>query len=396
MLSLCQTPAIAGDCQALLSVKCGEQKQLLEEYARKLQTEPLVEVLDQLEREIMLRPQLKELTALYVRLIEASDTHNTKINNIRDEDLGKVVKQGWDLQREIQVKEGYSNNFNRAPLNTNFILTIPNNRLLVQLDPKFQAQAGMGTDIQGELRGTSSISENLDWQLTGNAQIRQTEFDSYANYQLGVITSSWMFKHDGQKMDIAVVGGNIVRYDNDVKIYLAQAQLKRLWQYNKDCSVWAGADGYWQKSEQVANLSGVYGGATAGIGCQRNGYAYQFNIGSGEDFELENRLGAGQWRSRVMGQFVFPTDRWYKESALKLTASATYAKDEAPYSELLNNNAIRHYRRYEASIDYEFLLSDALKNLKAVSSLQWQKQDSNLNLFRSEAYEAWMGFKWKW
>lgn len=97
-----------------------------------------------------------------------------------------------------------------------------------------------------------------------------------------------------------------------------------------------------------------------------------------------------------MGQVVVPTENWLTGSAIKLTAAATYSQDEQSYSLLLNNNAIRDYQRYEASIDYEFLLLEQLKNLKAVSSLQWQKQNSNIDLFRSEVYEAWLGFKWKW
>lgn len=396
LVLLCHKHALANDCPGLSVSECEEQQRLLSEVESKLQSESLTEVLDQLERQIMLTPQYQKLATYYSKLLHAIENNSAQLNETRNQALIETTTQNWQFQREVQVKEGYSSNFNRAPISSSFVLTIPNNPLLVQLDPRFQAQAGMGTDIQGEIKAYNSVSETLDWQLAGNGQVRQTEFDGYANYQAAALSSSWIHKNTSNSADIAVVGGNVVRYDNDVKIYLTQTQLKRLWHLNKQCDLWAGADGYWQKGEQVANLSGVYAGGSSGIRCNRIDYTYQFNLSSGEDFALENRLGGGQWRSRLMGQIVVPAENWLKGSAFKLSAAATYSQDEQSYSLLLNNNAIRQYRRYEASIEYEFLLLEPLKNLKTVSSLQWQKQDSNIDLFRSEVYEAWLGFRWKW
>ena len=396
LLVLSHKLGFADDCQGLSPSECQEQQQLLKAFDVKLQNEALAEVLDQLERHIMLKPQHFRLVELYSKLLHTVENTSVEINNARNQVMEESSAWGWRFQREVQVKEGYSSNFNRAPITSNFVLTIPNNPLLVQLDPKFRAQAGMGTDMQGELKAFKHVSDALDWQLAGNAHFRQTEFDGYANYQAGDLSSSWIRKNSDQSADIAVLGGNLVRYGNDVKIYLAQTQLKRLWHWNGQCDLWAGTDGYWQKGEQVANLSGVYAGGSAGMRCDRSDYAYQFNLSSGEDFALENRLGGGQWRSRLMGQMIVPTEKWVKEGVLKLTAAATYSQDEQSYSQLLNNNAIRQYRRYEASIEYEFLLLEQIKNIKAVSSLQWQKQDSNIDLFKSAVYEAWLGFKWKW
>ena len=384
--------AASDHCTNLTEADCSEQQQILKATEENLKTESLADVLDQLERHIMLKPQYQEVAALYTQLIQRIDQASVGRNQI----LQDTTAHQWQFQREVQVKEGYSSNFNRAPINSNFVLTIPNNPLLVSLDPKFRAQAGMGTDIQGEIKAFNSLSETLDWQVVGSGQIRQTEFDGYANYQSGALSSSWVQKNSDQTADIAVIGGNLVRYDNDVKIYLAQTQLKRMWHLNKQCDVWGGADAYWQKGEQVENLSGVYSGAAAGLRCDRIGYSYQFTLSSGEDFALENRMGGGQWRSRVMGQLLMPADKLLKGSAFKISAAATYSKDEKSYSQLLNNNATRQYQRYESAIDYEFPITDRYQSLKGVSSLLWQRQDSNIDLFKSEVYEVWFGFKWKW
>lgn len=273
--------ATANDCQDIANSECDEQ-QILSAIEIKLHNEPLAEVLDQIERQIMLKPQLNKLTKLYAKLLQTTQYDSAEIGNSQNRVLENTSEHNWQYQREVQVKEGYSSNFNRAPINSSFVLTIPNNPVLVQLEPKFMAQSGMGTDILGELKALKSVSDSLDWQLAGNGQIRQTEFNGYANYQAGALSSSWIQKNKSNTVDIALIGGNVVRYDNDVKIYLAQTQLKRLWHFSKQCDVWAGADGYWQKGEQVDNLSGIYAGGSGGIRCDRNTYSYQFNLSSGK------------------------------------------------------------------------------------------------------------------
>ena len=49
--------------------------------------------------------------------------------------------------------------------------------------------------------------------------------------------------------------------------------------------------------------------------------------------------------------------------------------------------------RYELGLEIELPIPELLKNLKAVTAINWQKQDSTIDIFKINILEAWLGVK---
>jgi hypothetical protein len=356
-----------------------------------LQQQRYVEATDQLEKILMLDPQNQTLEQAYRQLLTHQQTQAGQIGELPD--TSATTTHQWQASGDLQIRGGYSNNFNRAPLQSEFTLTIPNNPIRVQLSPEFRPKVGLGNDIQLNAKAYKHYTDQLDWQLAGAFQSRQTGQDGYSDYQSGAIASAWYHKLQQGGGYALTLAGNTQHYANDINIYLIQAQLKRIWKAGNACHIAAGIESYWQHQGNTNNLDGSYAGGITSISCDIKQINYQALIGSGIDWATNQRLGGDQWRSRVALQTQLPIDFIKDNALLKISGTYQANQDQQSYSSLINNGQTRQYMRYELGLDIELPMPELLKNLKAVTAVSWQRQDSTIDIFKINILEAWLGVK---
>ncbi len=356
-----------------------------------LKQQRYIEATDQLEKLLMLDPQNQTLEQAYRQLVTHQQISIAPI--AAPANTHSTDSDQWQVSGDLQIRGGYSNNFNRAPLQSEFTLTIPNNPIRVQLSPEFRPKAGLGNDIQLNAKAYKNYSEQLDWQLAGAFQSRQTGQDGYSDYQSGAIASAWYHKLQQGGGYAFTLAGNTQHYANDINIYLIQTQLKRIWKTSNACHIAAGIESYWQHQGNTNNLDGNYAGGIASISCDIKQINYQALIGSGIDWATNQRLGGDQWRSRIALQTQLPINFIKDHALLKISGAYQANQDQQSYSLLINNGQTRQYMRYELGLDIELPIPELLKNLKAVSAINWQKQDSSIDIFKINILEAWLGVK---
>lgn len=377
----------AQDC----STDCQTNSQSRVSYVeRLLKQQRFAEASDQLEEILMQDPQNQTVERIYRRLLQQQQS---MLKSTLTGSGNTAYINRWQSSGELQVRGGYSSNFNRAPLQSEFTLTIPNNPIRVQLDSQFRPKSGLGNDIQLAAKAHRSYSDQLDWQLSGNFQARQTGNEGYSDYQSGAISSGWYHKLEEGGGYALTLATNTIHYANDINIYLLQSQLKRIWKINSACNMAGGVEGYWQHQGNTNNLDGHYTGGIVGLNCDINQINYQAYVGGGLDWASSQRLGGDQWRSRIGLQAILPVTFIKDNALLKINGSYQANQDQQRYSMLIKNGQTREYMGYELGVDIELPISEILENLKAVAAVNWQKQNSTIDIFKIDVLEGWVGFK---
>lgn len=387
--SLCQGPIQEVDLAA-----CRENVDWLIRYAHWLSNRNRYEeAADQLERLLMLYPLYPQATELYQQALTNINTQDIFLPRTTEKsEATKNHSEGLTLY----VREGYSSNLNRAPLQRNINLTFPAQTLVVDLSPQFRQQAGSATEIYLRTNTEKTLTNNLQWRVNGEIMARESAYDGYASYQGINLASSAIYTQESGSQYSASLVVNEMHYANDINVYAVQSQLHGHWGVSALCKTEAGADLLWQQQYKVSNLDSHYSGFMTGVFCQIDSNLVGFVLAGGRDWAIGQRPGGDQWRANLQLFGFWPLTAIHPNSLLKTRATYLYADDTESYSPLLSQGAKRQNNRYELGVDFEYPLDSILHNLKTVTSATWQKQDSNIGLFQINVIEVWGGVKIVW
>lgn len=388
--------------------------------AAQLNSGRLVLALESLERALLLDPehggaQIDYAQALYRRgeLFSALAMNRRIIDR---EDLPATLRpmlterqrQWRSLTRQhtvrAEVQAGYDNNLNGAPTPSEITLTLSGEDVLLALDDSYQAIAGpyMNARLSSAYR-TMAPSSQQNWLFDMRGRISEDEASDLVQ-----LDGRYAYIRPARERSWQVSGGLSHLMFGGKPLYTAaeagaQVASQRVW---SACTPFAGMASQYQLFHNQSTFNAIESKLTVGLNCQRAIRANPQRRGGldgNRQVQSSDLAGATWWQRMQVTPTVNilhseplkqnrPGNRrtgWQinldwrvpvRSGTLSAQFSHTEMDDSDGYSPLLANNAERNIDRSYALIQYRLPVTPQ-------TTLQWnafwQRQHSNLDLFKS-------------
>ncbi|MDP3875757.1 MAG: hypothetical protein Q8Q50_02115 [Methylobacter sp.] len=401
VLLLCTLPTI-GAAANTCDQACRQQIDKLVRQASVLNTNKrYTEAADLLERLLMEYPDAEGAAQQYSRALAGLDSQQDNQPPAQPEQTeppepADSSPHSWQTSGDLQMRGGYSSNFNQAPTQPTIQLTLPDETVTLELQPQFQQQAGFGMESQLSGNAGRLLTDTLQWQVRGELFNRETGYSGYADYQGANLLSTLLQQWDDGAESGAALGFNTQRYGGNIYLYTTQMMLRHTGKKGAYCKPLGGLDLVWQRQYQNALLDSRYTGLMLGALCDTTLGFYSATINAGWDWASSRRPGGDQQRNRLEILGIWPTDAVIKNSFVKAHTDVMYSNDMQSYSSWLSDGATRYMNRVGVGLDYDWPLTAIANNWRGTASVRWQNQDSNISLFETDTLEGWMGVRITW
>lgn len=348
------------------------------------------------------RGQLFSALAMNQRIIERDDLPATlrPMLSERQQQWRSLTRQ-HTIRAEVQA--GYDNNLNGAPTPSEITLTLSGEDVLLALDESYQAKAGpyMNARLSSGYRELAPNSQQ-NWLFDVRGRISEDEASDLVQ-----LDGRYAFIKPSRDKSWQVNGGLSHLMFGGKPLYTAaeagaQIATQRVL---SSCTPFAGAASQYQLFHNQSTLNAIESKLTVGLNCQRTSQASSVDAGLPESASGQSGLSASRtWWQRMQWTPTFnvlhsepikdnrPGNRrtgWQINLDWRMPVSAgtlsaqfshTEMDDSDGYSPVLANNAKREIDRSYALIQYRLPVTSQ-------TTLQWnafwQRQHSNLDLFKS-------------
>ena len=380
-----------------------------------------VEALGHLERAVMLDPtppgarldyamalaqtgEVQAAVTLVDEILEQPDVPPLLLPDLQRQRAAWVNGQ-WAGRSVIGLRLGRESNLLGSPGLTNLTVTLPDLAFQLPLDPSFQNQPGNYYAASFQTEWQRVALNGSYWELTGGLRRRDSPTTPLARTEqvdlamerginfstTGAVPGNAARRADFNGVYLAAGASNFNTGTN-VRYRLVGGTIGWLQQAPTGCRQRVGLEFQQRRYLNSTLLDGNYHGLAAQWVCdQSSGVQWQLGARWGQDRVSEpDRPGGDQQQRSVRGSAYLPvrssllvlglqpeTASW-ASGALLLDAELSWQKDEAAFSPLLGNGAVRSTRRTQLRLEYQHPLSR-----------QWQlqvgwetiRQRSNLDLF---------------
>lgn len=356
------------------------------------------EAADLLERLLMEYPDVEDAAQQYRRALAGleSQQHNQPLLQAELPAQTDTSPHSWQASGDLQMRSGYSSNFNQAPTQPTIQLTLPDQTVTLELQPQFQKQAGFGIETQLSGNAGRLLTDKLQWQLRGELFNRETGYSGYADYQGVNLLSTLLQQWDDSAETGAALGFNSQRYGGNIYLYTTQMMLRHVGTKGIYCKPQGGLDLLWQRQYQNSLLDSRYTGLMVGALCDTTLGFYSATISAGWDWATSRRPGGDQQRTRLEILGIWSTDALINNSFIKAHTDVMFSNDMQSYSSWLSNGATRYMNRVGLGLDYDWPLTAIANNWRGTASVRWQNQDSNISLFETNTLDGWLGVRIVW
>lgn len=371
-------------CILPLQAKPQSNDPLLQQIEHLTAQQRYQEAADHLEKYLLLHNSDPILINTYLTLLKIIDTPTTSSEN------------NWKIRKKIKLQTSVSNNLNKAPSNKNITLTLPEGNLQAELAKNQRPQKGNSINLTAAINATKKIDSNNALNLSLQIEHRKTNKYNFTDYLR--LTSGIGYWHKVNKktgIDIALFS-DILQYDNETRYYDVNLLSRYTWQYSKTCQPRIGINVQWQHQKDNSLFDSLYTGALLQTDCQwLKGY-YTLALNLGNEFALSNRPGANKIQLRLSLEHNQALNFLHKKDRIKNSINIDYQQDSSGYSPFLNNNTQRTVHKITLASQYKIPLYQNQEQWWGIIKVEWQKQYSNLSLFKLEVLEAWLGIEVNW
>lgn len=390
-MKLCLLFMVSG--VACREVSATERLELQAQFQRALhlnQQGRYQEAADLLEHILMQDAELTEVVEAYKKTLA-----------ILDRQMGVHFAQGaelsqWRTSKKMGVYMGGGTNLNKAPIEKNISLTIPGERVFLELNKQQQPQAGYGEQALLSIQAATRFGSDKKVNLAMQVQQRSTDKRNFTDYlRINAGASMQQFLNNGDEMGVALFG-DVLQYDNEARFYALDMLGRYAWHYNKQCQVQLGLDWQWQHQKDTHLYDMLYTGLAGSASCSWGQGVVKLSISAGNEWALNDRPGGDQWRIRAKLERTQELGWIVSADRVAGYLDLIYQQDQQEYSPLLDNGNERSMQRLTLGGRYRVPLSNTESRWWGILQLEWQKQSSNIQLFEYEAFEGWLGVEVQW
>ena len=287
--------------------------------------------------------------------------------------------------RTLHAFVGYDSNFYGGPSTDQFELTLPTGSVILPIPAGLEPQKGLFTGLS--ITQSGAIQGSALWQFTLQAKAK-----ALVNQLSERILS---FQGNAERFD-RTTRGNFVNVGlaasyMGAKLVTAQVQgaVGRELVSAGTCQLRLGAEVQFRHYPQSRDLDGNYLGLLQEGVCA-NGWTWQTRLGEDRPKTPEERAGGMQHQIGLQLGKSFQLDN---QKALHTQLNLWRQTDQAGYSALLSNNAIRRINRGTLRFEYQWNLK---KKRTSYVAYEQTVQRSNVALFKSRATVVQFGVRGGW
>lgn len=383
------------------------------------------EAADHLERALLLQPDAADLQLAYAIALAGSGDVVSAMTLLRDvqrrpdlppnlADAVAAARQRW-LQGQIGtparsrritagLRIGHDSNLLGAPNAGSLALTLPNETIILPLEPTSLPKSGGYRRADIRIDGTLLVTAEGRLDASAGLLDRSSPAVPEANTRQADIQLEWV--RATRPGDWGWYGGanaNDLRTDGGTRMRSHGISLGAEWHpaARPQCEARAGLD--WQERRLASNavLSGRFWGLSGLFACSSNTVAaagstaprrQQWAWRVGQDSPLDStRPGGRQFQLGVRGTWVLGDIR---SGAWTLDADLSQQRDRTGYSALLDNGAKRSITRLTARAEYQRQVLVVGQSPVVLSAgLDVTSQHSNLALFRMRSWGPYIGIR---
>lgn len=394
LTSLVSSKDGAASCEPNATPDCDNPAARLQQAAALNAAQRFTEAADLLESLLMADPDNTDALELYRQALIGMDRRGEQQSTATNEQHDAGASD-WRTGGSMLVRAGYGSNLNQAPTQSTIQLTLPAQSIALELDSEFLRQAGFGFETQLVGNAIKALSSEWNWQIRGELYNRETGYEGFADYQGANVMSMLTRAAEGTESGAALAIDGL-RYGGDTYLYTARLLLRHAGRKIGQCRPQYGLDGLWQRQHDSPFLDSRYAGVMLGGWCDTDWGYYSAALSAGWDWADPQRPGGNQQRTRLEIIGSWPTDIWVEDSYLSARVSYLHGLDMEAYSPWLSRGADRTIDRIGLGLDYEWTLGWIGKDWRGIANVNWQNQDSNIELFQTNAVEGWLGVKVVW
>jgi hypothetical protein len=387
------TTAVIATSEPQQEPQLQEALQLIRQGDQLIQQQRYGEAADLLERALLLLPVTDTVVAaqaatLYLQALARNNGYNK---------VALKYRSSWQIEREIELRVGVGDNLNQGPSAPVFTLTFPEGFSLLQLSPEQHPESGHA--LEAHITVTAKRQLNVRQQVGVVAKLMQRETSSHglADYKSATLQGLWAEERPGGHNVWGMVGGSIYQYGGEQPTLHALQGMVRYTVPNEGrCQYQWGGDLLLQRQEVEQALDGRYIGGVVGAQCQTPVGDIMTTLSTGKDWARFGRPGGDQrrWRVHVIHQ---RESHWpVKHQQIQFEVGVLHQKDQQGYSDWLANGAQRDLTRLQWSLRDQWPLGDKREGWRWSAELNWMRQNSNIELFDTQAAELWLGIKKSW
>ncbi len=313
------------------------------------------------------------------------------------EQLAEMQNQNdWRLGGNFLLNFGGGSNLNRAPEDKFFEFTFFDfENPVLELEEDQQPLAGYGVESVLGLSAFKSINAADRMNLGLRFQYRHTDQRNFTDFFR--VSAYGGFRRKIKKGELGfAVFADALQYDNEQRFYSMNAAARYVLNFDSDCRPLVGGDLNWRHQQDNSTFDSIFTSLMLGYDCRIDRSEVNATINMGFEWPLAGKPGGGRWRARTKLGYSRYLEELLKGSRVKAYAIGDLYWDEDGYSPIVEHYARRKTQRVLVGGEYRIPFSMKNHELWAVTKLEWQKQYSNIALFRYEALEAWIGVEVFW
>lgn len=292
----------------------------------------------------------------------------------------------WHFRHSLALLLGHDNNLLGAPRTTSLSLTLPNGTLPVTLDPSSGPRSGMFTRLDWREDARYVNVDGSYWNAALAANFRFAPNQSETNFSLaGLALERIAAGQQGIYGQVAIQNLNTTSGDIYRLIGIGSG-----WDLNHQtyaCRSRLGLEAQYRLFPHTEILNGQYLGVLIQALCPRTGWVIRLRAGA-EHAEYDKRPGGDQTRLAI---HVGKTTTWGNHQ-VTTDFSHEQQQDNEGFSPLLENNLRRKINKSIYRIEYTHLD----KKIEPIAGMEWLEQKSNLPLYRTSTFMAYIGLRWLW
>lgn len=308
--------------------------------------------------------------------------------------LGHALRKEWSAQAEISVLTGHEGNLDRSPSLSELTLTLPDGPLTLPVESQPRSGAASTAAAALEVAYSPRPSTFLRSGVVVGARSASSRHASdWHQWQwatsVAYASNGWRSHLD---FSIAGVGGPLG------EPYMLRRLSAGFESRLGDCRARVSAEVEHRAQARTASLNSTTEAWQGLVQCPSEllkEWSWLIDIRQGRDRPESDQRPGGLQRTHSAGvRLMGPVARLMN---VDLTWRSHWARDALGYNPLLENNAARHVRLNQLTLE---LSSPVLQTLdhRVEAVLRWQGawQSSNLPLFRYQAQSTYGGLRWLW
>ena len=381
-----------------------------------------LEAADQLERALMLDPNLRDAqlsyaialtgsgdmlsaTALLDQLLAAPDMPPALRNLIAQQraTLANIAAspaasdaQGWQNRLSVAARFGFDSNLLGSPNLDSLTLTLSGQSLVLSLDESYLARPGSYTRVDAQLDVQRRDADGGRWDAMASLRSRY----SAAVADAGSTQLDLLFEHSQGKP--GALGGY---FSTTASALASKAGMHYTatglatgvtWRASASggCQGRVGVE--WQARNYLTNLvlSGRYTGLAGYWSCQQaSGLQWLVGLKLGRDLAQDlARPGGDQQQASWRLTGFLPLTNW-PQSGLLLDFEQSQQSDASGYSPIIDNGSIRSVARRSIRLEYQHPLASAALWVWGAERVA---QASSLALFQQDGWGVYSGLRVTW